>query len=363
MGLSVTSLTLSGFRNYEYKRLTFSGNLTLLVGPNAIGKTSAIEALQLLTSGKSFRRPAAGDLVRKGADGANLSLEAGSEGRRIETELHITKEGSQTFRLNKKGVRGRRDIAGILPSVVFAPDDISIVKGSADGRRATLDSLGEQLSKTYGSLRREYERTLKHRNALLRDGANKDTLEVWGEMVADLGARLIHHRLRLLKMVDKVARDAYRAVSSGEELTAHYETPWLRVDPGYAQKEEIKEALLGELDMRAEEELRRGMTLSGPHRDDVVFRVDGSDARAFASQGQQRSIVLAWKVAELAVIEEITGETPLLLLDDVMSELDESRREALAALVGGHAQTVVTTTNLQYFSREILDSAEVVFLP
>ncbi|MDP2183392.1 MAG: DNA replication and repair protein RecF [Actinomycetota bacterium] len=363
MGLTVTRLTLSDFRNYEYKRLGLSGNLTILVGPNATGKTSMIEALQLLTSGRSFRKPATIDLVRRGAAEARVTLEASQGSRRAETELRVTADGVRSYLLNGKSVRGRREIAGTLPSVVFTPDDISVVKGPSDGRRATVDTLGEQLSRTYGALRREYERALRHRNALLKEGRSSASLEVWSETLADLGASLSHHRARLLERVESVARGVYETVSSGEELSVRYEMPWLPPGQGNSDKKAVKEALLGELRRRAEEEVRRGMTLSGPHRDDIVFQVDGSEARAFASQGQQRSIVLAWKIAEVSVIEEVTGETPLLLLDDVMSELDGSRREALAALVGGHTQTVVTTANLQYFSSELLESAEVVMLP
>lgn len=362
MGFFVTHLQLAGFRNYRQREFSLSRNLTILVGPNATGKTAVVEALQLLTAGRSFRKPTPGDLVRKGASEARLGLTAEDGPRLLGIELQVTKEGGKTYLLNGKPVRARSGITGVLPSVVFAPDDISMVKGPAEGRRAALDALGEQLSKTYGTLRREYERALRQRNALLKDAASSTRGDEWDETLADLGARLTSHRVRLLERVFRGAGGAYGTVSSGESLSMRYDMPWNPRQNEGTEKESVKEALLGELRRRAGEERDRGMTLSGPHRDDVLFAVDGDDSRSFASQGQQRSIVLAWKIAEVSVVEEVTGNTPLLLLDDVMSELDEARREMLAELVKGHAQTVITTANLQYFSPSLLETAELVTL-
>ena len=205
---------------------------------------------------------------------------------------------------------------------------------------------------------------MTQRNALLKEKwCCREMLGAWNESIARAGSALLVHRLALLDRLAAHVRNAYGLVASGEEADVAYAST-LGELPQTDDREELRgwayEHMLAALDERAGEEIRRGVTLVGPHRDEIEFSVAGRSARSFASQGQQRTLVLAWKVAEVAVAHDILGTAPLLLLDDVMSELDGDRRAAFLQLIGDDIQTVITTTNLGYFTDELLDRAKVV---
>ena len=360
MGLLITHLELADFRSYQRFELEPDGELTILVGPNAAGKTNIIEAIQLLTAAESFRRPSWGDVVRWGADEARLELRAMGDGRVLDTVMNATSAGRRSYEVNGKFRRRVSEVAGIVPCVVFTPDDLRIVKDSADRRRSAVDGVGDQLSPAYRSARVEYERILKHRNSLLRDESrDEEMLELWTGRLVDSGVSFGGHRRRLFERLASRMSEVYRMLSGGESLTAVYQASWEGHAPGTA---EPVEAMRAALVKRHKEERGRGTSLVGPHRDDVLFAVDGRDARSFASQGQQRTLALAWKLAEVGVITEIGGQPPVLLLDDVMSELDEARRHALAKFVGEAAQTFVTTPNNGYFDDSLVRRALVVEL-
>jgi DNA replication and repair protein RecF len=360
----VTSLSLTDFRNFE--RLEFEPDpvLTILVGPNAVGKTNAVEALQVATAGHSFRRPHWGELVRWGAESARVRVGARGGVRALEIAVEILPDGTHSTRTNGQARRRGADAVGLVPSVTFTPDDLEMVKGPAERRRAAIDDLGEQMSATYGSLRRDYGRAVRQRNALLKEGAPTRETEVWDEQVAALGARLLTHRLRLLARVMERASADYAEMAAGEHLDWRYEDKCSLAGDGKSAPDvpQAEAAIRREFERRGAEERRRGVTLAGPHRDDIVLMVEGRDARAFASQGQQRTIALAWKLAEVSVIEDVAHRRPLLLLDDVMSELDARRRVALSETVAGPTQTFITTTNLGYFDKATLSRAKIVEL-
>lgn len=366
----VTSLLLEDFRNYERFVLKPRPALTVLVGPNAVGKTNVIEALQLMTNASSFRRPRWEDLVRWGAGEARVAMRAEEGERRLDVMLTANLDGTKVFTVNGQQKRRVTEIAGRLPSVVFTPDDLDLVKGPAERRRSTIDDLGSQLSPGYAALRRDFGRVVRQRNAVLKEEAGTSHLAAWDEGLVGLGARLVTHRLRLLDRLMVEAARHYRDLAGAEVLGWSYDDRCglhgiARADGmGLASLavEDAAAALLGELARRAAEERRRASTLVGPHRDDIIFEIGGRDARTFASQGQQRTVALAWKMAEVGLIEDVLHTRPLLLLDDVMSELDESRRSALGAAVMDRTQTFVTTTNLGYFDAAMLADAAVVEL-
>jgi DNA replication and repair protein RecF len=356
----ITRLELTDFRNYVRFTLEPSPTLTVLVGPNAAGKTNVIEAVQLVTATRSFRRPEFSDVVREGAEAARIVLRAEEGPRLLEVGLTVDAEGRRTYEVNGQVRRRHSEVAGLLPSVVFTPDDLAMVKGSAERRRAAIDDLGEQLSSTYGSLRRDYGRAVRQRNTLLKEGVSGPELEVWSEQLLSLGSRLVVHRLSLLSRLMEHASRRYAEMAGGEELGYSYADRCGIETCGALDAASISAAMRMELDRRGREERRRLVTLVGPHRDDIVLQVGGREARAFASQGQQRTIALAWKLAEVAVVEEVLHREPVLLLDDVMSELDADRRAALSEVVASEIQTIVTTTNTGYFSSELLAGARVV---
>lgn len=359
MGLVVTRLTLRDFRSYSAFEIEPDSRLTVLVGHNAVGKTNAIEAIQLVTAGESFRRPQWAELVRWGAVEARVALHAEGEGRVLETELTVSADGRRVYRVNGKVRRRIAEVAGIIPCVTFTPDDLRMVKDSADKRRAAIDGVGDQLSPAYLTARMEYERVVRQRNALLKvPSGDEAVLEALTQRLVAHGASFSGHRKRLFHRIAEKMSDIYATLSPGEKLEATYVASWDR--SGVSGPGDPAEKMASELARRTSEERARGLTLVGPHRDEVVFTIGGREARAFGSQGQTRTIALAWKLAEVAVVTEIAGQPPLLLLDDVMSELDETRRHALASFVGAAAQTFVTTTNLGYFEEEMIRRARVI---
>lgn len=362
MTFRVESIELNSFRNWERLELELGDSLTVIHGPNAVGKTNLIEAIQLLTAAESFRHPQWAELIRWGAEAGGTRLTASGEGRRRDVELSIDSTG-RTYRVNGAVKRKLSEVSGIIPAVLFTPDDLRMVKGAAQRRREGIDEIGEQLSTTYRDIRGGYEKALRQRNALLRDEQpDRDLLEAWTERLVELGAALGVHRMRLFERIQKGISSVYAQVSPVEELRARYESAWWSEAMRPEDRGQSEKALRGALDRRASDERKRRTTLAGPHKDDIVFEIDGHDARTFASQGQQRSVALAWKLAEVGVVEAIAQREPILLLDDVMSELDESRRDSFARAVLGRVQTVITTTNMSYFTEELAASAKVVAL-
>jgi len=356
----ITRLDLTDFRSYERLTLEPAPGLTVLVGPNAAGKTNVIEAIQLVTAARSFRRPEYSDLIRWGASQARVAMRAEEQVRLLEVELRVDEVGGRTYLVNGQTRRRHSEVAGLLPSVVFTPDDLALAKGPAERRRAAIDDLGEQLSPTYGSLRRDYGKVVRQRNALLREGAPGPSLAAWDEQLVSLGSRLLVHRLGLLERTMSHAVRRYADMTGGETLGYTYADRCGIGECSSLGPAEAAEAIKAELAARSRDERTRSVTLVGPHRDDITLRVDGRDARSFASQGQQRTIALAWKLAEVEMVEEVLRRKPVLLLDDVMSELDAERRAALSEVVASEIQTVVTTTTIGYFSAETLEKAKIV---
>ena len=381
MTLHIESLVFRNFRNYETLVLGGLGEITVLVGQNAIGKTNIIEGVQLLTALTSFRHATRDQLIRHGSESARLEAAVSDGNRALEITLALY-DKSRKYQLNGKAKRPG-DLKGLVPSVIFTPDDLDLVKGSMTGRRAALDTLGSQVNKNYYALRRDYEKVIRHKNRLLKDEADPALVEAINEMVVTCGAQLVCYRTALFARLVPHIVEKYRQISQGREmLSAVYVPSWARPaatanaagsPPAFVapspeehtplQRDEARESLARALHERAGEERRRGRAVVGPHADEITFLLDSQDASLFGSQGQQRSIVLAYKLAEAAVIEEVLEQKPVLLLDDVMSELDGTRRAALVEAMERGSQTFITTANLAYFDRDMLNRSNVVSLP
>ena len=358
MGLLVTELALADFRSFERLGVALSPGVTVFVGPNAAGKTNTVEALQLLTSGQSFRRPTPSQLVRDGAESARIDARLEGDGRVLDARLDVV-AGRRQFSRNGKRCQAA-DMPGELMSVLFSPDDLALVKRGASVRRDEIDDFGRQANRGYANVLAAYLRSVEQRNRLLKDEfPDEGLIEAWDSSVSLGGATLLHARLRLFsRLADRVS-EVYGRVSGGEELVCSYSSTLGEGVEGLT-RDELRDLFYERLRAGRPDDLRRRQTCVGPHRDDVSFSIEGRDARSFGSQGQQRTVALAVKMAEVGLAEELLGSRPLLLLDDVMSELDEARREAVMFYVREGIQTVVTTTNLGYFSTELLDAAEVI---
>ena len=367
MSLVVTRVGMRNFRNMEARVLEPARGLTVLVGPNAVGKTNCIEAMQLLTTGVSFKHASPGELVRRGCDQAGLTLRVEGEKRQIDVacDIHPTRK---LYRVNGKRASAQGRVCD-LASVLFFPDELALVKGGAAGRRDLLDGFGSTLKESYAQVAHDYRRAVYQRNLLFKEaartGAEPDAalVEAWSASAAKAGAVLYVYRRALLARLAPHVERVYAELAGGERASIGYESSWASGLDSAMPRAEIEDSLFSQLMRGMEEQRRRCATLVGPHLDDLDLKIASVSARAFASQGQQRSLVLALKLAQVEVVSELTGQYPLFLLDDVMSELDAQRRSRLMGLVSRGVQTLVTTTNLDYFSSAELDGAKVVSLP
>jgi DNA replication and repair protein RecF len=360
--LAIQSISLNNFRNYELLDLQNLGHLVVVVGDNAVGKTNIIEGLQLMSMLESFRKPSWSDVVQKGKKEACIYIEFCQNNQKNSMVLMI-KENKRSYLLNEK-IRQNQDLVGQLPAVLFTPDDLQIVKGAAEQRRCLVDDLGSQLSRTFYELKQDYTRVVKQKNSLLREEyIQKDVLSSWNRNLTKLGTSLMQHRIALFERLTNYAKDIYEHIAPTETLTVEYIPSWNLIEKESSAKALPTADLEHMLEAYYTHELRQRRALIGAHRDEVMFYIDGKNARQFGSQGQQRSIALALKIAEVEILRELKGVNPILLLDDVMSEIDEKRRTVLLELINSTTQTFITTTHLNYFDKEILKNAHVIKLP
>lgn len=379
MALKIRSIVLDNLRGYDRLSLDDLGNLVAIVGPNAVGKTNIIESIQLLTAGTSFRKPSWSEIVSWGCNQGYALIRLEEEKRHIEQRMTVI-DNERVYESNGKK-KSPSSIRGLLPCVLFIPDDLQLIKASSGRRRDAIDALAVQLSKNYSSLKTDYQQTLKQRNLLIKEGIHEGSLfDSWDESLAVHGARLCLARWRLFDRLFDRMSSIYADVVPGERLGARYIPSWERIDADgrqvgdmvqYEEGQDSSRATLEELQTKlleqsrtlADAELHRGISLIGPHKDEMAFFINEKNARTFASQGQQRTIVLVMKLASVELVNDIMGTEPVLLLDDVMSELDEKHRDALTAFIEKNAQTFITTTNLDYFSADVLAHATVVRVP
>ena len=344
------SIAIQDLRAYASMRASFGPGPQLIVGPNAAGKTSLLEAIVLLAWGRSHRSSVDADLVRWGTDLARV--EGTAAGKTIEVAMvrpgAAIPTGGARKRIRVNGVpRRAAALVGLLRIVIFAPEEMLLIAGSPTLRRGALDLLAGQRSPTYARELATYGRALQQRNGLLRaireEQASRDELRYWDVPLLDAGAAVVAERLRLLdELAGPIAR-AHAEIApeeaAGGPLTVGYATN----APALAG-ETPRDALARRLAETADKEVWNGATLVGPHRDDITFASAGRDLAAFASRGQQRTAILAWKLAELDLLTAHDERPPLLLLDDVFSELDPERRSHLVRRIADLPQAFVTTT-------------------
>lgn len=369
MGLVITRVDYGDFRSYRRFTLDGVGPMTLIVGPNATGKTNLLEGIQLTTALSSFRSPRAEHLIRAGAPSCFVKTSFSDDARLVDIELRVTPEG-KSYLFNGKPHRAHT-LRGIAPSVMFCPDDLDLVKGSQAIKRSQLDALGAQLSANYHAVRKDYDKILRQKNRALKEGASGAYLTSINEVVATVGAQLYRFRAQLVDQIAPYLSSLYLNLARGRERVGiAYVPSWERkrhnlereVAIDQIDKKDAAEVLLSTMEEHAEEEVERRSSCVGPHLDRVEFYLDGNNAGLFASQGQQRSIVLAYKMAELFLLRDRLDQAPILLLDDVMSELDDERRRALLELVSGEVQTFMTATNAERFDLSALPDVQVVRL-
>jgi DNA replication and repair protein RecF len=336
----VERLELVDFRNYRATSFELTTGTTAVVGDNGQGKTNLAEAIAYLATLSSFRGAPADALVRAGADAAIIrATVVDDDGRVSLVEAELSAVGRNRVLVNRQPLRRARDLLGVVRATVFSPDDLVIVKGGPADRRQLLDDALVALATRYDAMRLELDRILRQRNTLLKQAGGRltdeiaTTLDVWDAAFAELADRLGHARATLVARCEPMAAEAYEQLA-GQPVSVQllYEPAWRR------------SGLAAALAAARAEDIRRGVSTVGPHRDDVRLVLGGLPARTHASQGEQRTLALALRLAVHRLVTERTGSAPVLVLDDVLSELDPGRAEALLAHLPA-GQVVITTAS------------------
>jgi DNA replication and repair protein RecF len=365
--MHVTYLELTNYRNYSAQSVEPIPGLNIFVGENAQGKSNLLESLYVLATTKSTRAGKDLELIRFGASAAQARARVSRiKEIDLQIELDISQTEKKSARLN--GVRHTRmaDIIGQVNAVLFDSNDLETIRGEPSVRRRFLDLEISQTSPRYVHALATYRKTLEQRNHLLREirehRAGRDAFEslsVWSLQLANYGSQLMERRRSFLDRLGVLASEAHQALSDArDDLSLSYQSSFAL--DGLRDASAIREEFANQLRRVEDEERARGTTLVGPQRDDIAFCVNGLDSRLFASQGQQRTIALSVKLAERQLIEELVGESPLLLLDDVLSDLDDLRRRHLFETIAEtQSQTFVTCTNLRAFPSAILEGAAI----
>ena len=337
----VKSIDLKDFRNYTIEHIEFDKNTNIIYGDNAQGKTNILEAVFLSGTSKSHKGSKDLELINFDKDEAHIKTVISRNNIDYRIDMHIKKNKAKGIAINGIPVKKTLDLYGIVNLIFFSPEDLNIIKNGPAGRRKFMDMELCQLNKVYANNLVGYNKALDQRNKLLKDisfnPSLKDTLDVWDIQITKYGKEIISTRKDFIEKLNYIISPVHSKLTGGkEELTISYEP---------SVNEDIFEK---ELEISREKDIRMKVTEKGPHRDDVIFQINGIDIRKYGSQGQQRTTALSLKLAEIEIVKEITGDTPILLLDDVLSELDSNRQNHLLNSIN-NIQTIITCTGLDDF--------------
>lgn len=339
----IKSLKLKNYRNYDLLDLTFDPKTNILYGDNAQGKTNILEALYLSGTTKSHRGTKDRDMIQFGHDESHLETVVEKKGIIFQIDMHLKKNSPKGIAIDKVPIRRASELFGIVHFVFFSPEDLNIIKEGPAGRRRFIDLELSQLDKIYLNNLSNYNRIINQRNSLLKDiyGSNQqhllETLDIWDMQLAAYGTKVLERRKEFVRQVNEIISEIHFRLTGGKErLLLTYESSIGEMSMEQALKK------------NRERDLRMKSTSVGPHRDDLCFLSGDLDIRKFGSQGQQRTAALSLKLAEIELVKRIIGDTPILLLDDVLSELDKNRQNYLLDSIHD-IQTVITCTGLDEF--------------
>ena len=337
----IKSLKLKNYRNYELLDMTFDSKTNILYGDNAQGKTNILEALYLSGTTKSHRGTKDRDLIQFGREESHLETIVEKKGMEFQIDMHLKKNSPKGIAINKIPIRKASELFGIVHFVFFSPEDLNIIKEGPSGRRRFIDLELSQLDKVYLNNLSNYNRIINQRNSLLKDICKQEnlieTLDIWDMQLVEYGTKVIDRRKKFIKDVNKIISNIHYKLTGGKErILISYESSSGSTDLEQALKK------------NRERDIRLRSTSVGPHRDDLCFMADSLDIRKFGSQGQQRTAALSLKLSEIELVRTLIRDTPVLLLDDVLSELDKHRQNYLLDSIHD-IQTVITCTGLDEF--------------
>ena len=343
--MHIKNITVNNFRNYNNQTVELGDNLNVIVGDNAQGKTNLLESIFLCTIGRSPRTTKDKDLISWNAEFAKVSLDVEKKVGKSKIELFLFRNQNKAVKINQIGIQKIGQLLGTVNAIYFSPDELKLIKDSPDERRKFMDIDLCQFDRNYFYDLANYNKILQQRNKLLKSSTEqvlKDTITIWNEQLATYGAKIIYSRLALIENLKPVVRDIHKMLTDGkEELEIEYQ--------GYVADTEndLKLLLLKKYEESIDKDIKLGFTTVGPHRDDIKIASNGIDLRSFGSQGQQRTAAITLKLAELEVFKSNIGEYPVLLLDDVLSELDDNRQMQMLKFVS-KVQTVITCTSFDF---------------
>lgn len=355
----VRKVMLRNFRTYEQLDLDLSGGVNVLMGDNAQGKTNFLEAIGYCSTGRSHRTSIDKECIRLGSTEALIRIEyedetiqrAGEEA----IEIHLRKNGKKLVVLNRTPLQKINDLFGCFHTVLFSPEDLSLIKEGPARRRKYMDMEICQVDRMYLYYLQQFHMVLRQRNQLLKDmdphHPNQDLIEVYNLQFAELAEKLIQRRELFIEKLNRIAPSIHHMISDGTEETSYFYEKSCEADA---------EQIMDVLEKSFENDLRHGTTMKGPHHDDIGILLNGLDVRTYGSQGQIRTTALSMKLAEVEMMEQETGRKPVLLLDDVMSELDEKRQRLMVESIEKH-QTIITCTGVEDSIRK-MEKAKVFYV-
>ena len=340
----IESLALSNFRNYENADIEFSSGINILYGDNAQGKTNILEAVYMLATTKSHRGSRDKEIISFDEEEAHIRASVRKNDISHRIDMHLRRSKSKGIAINMIPIKKSAELFGLVNIVFFSPEDLTIIKESPAERRRFMDMELCQISRLYYSDLSSYNRILNQRNNQLKavayDKSQSDMIDIWDIQLVKYGIEVIKKRNNFIEELNSIIKDIHKGLTGGrEELAIIYD------------KNVDEEEFARELVLKRDTDMRLQTTNTGPHRDDMIFMINGMDVKKYGSQGQQRTVALSLKLAEIKLVKKVINDNPILLLDDVMSELDSKRRDALLSSISD-IQTIITCTGYDDFIKE-----------
>lgn len=361
-------LTLKNFRNYKDVSLEFNSDKVLFIGKNAQGKTNLLESVFFLSNLDSFRAKTDSELVKWGEEFCNIKAEIKKIDIDSDLEICINPPSRKKLKVNGITKNKSSEFISNLNSVCFTVNDLLLLRGTPEDRRKWLDLAISQIFPAYAERLSKYNKIRTQKNNYLKDlkgniYADTSLLDVWNEQLAITGSNIIYIRINFLNELSKLAKIKHKEISVNENLSIFYNSGIIgdiaTIEKFDKTNEYILENFKQKLEEKKQEEIIRGQSVTGPHRDDISFYINDNDSKKFASQGQQRTIVLSLKLAELQLIKDKTNTEAILLLDDVLAELDDLRQNYLLQAIGENTQTIITSVDTLHFKEEYLRDVEI----
>ena len=358
--MKIKEIKLKNYRNCKEMELDLNSKKVLIIGKNAQGKTNILESIYFISTLKSPRTANNLELINFDSQNVEISAEIEKANTEIELGFYYDKNKKREIKINKLKTRPK-EFKNVLKVVLFSTQDLLLLRGSPQERRDWLDTAISQIYPAYDDRLSKYNKIRSQKNNFLKEyNQNETLLDVYNEQMTVLGSNIIYLRKKFLKEMEKIAQEKHSTISGEEKLIIKYECNFLEENiDKELEIEEISKKFHQKLEERKALEIIRGQSLVGPHRDDVIFYINEQESTKFASQGQQRTIVLSLKLAELDLITQKTGEPPVLLLDDVLAELDDLRQNHLLKTIDQNVQTIITSIDTLLFDEKFLSDVKV----